>query len=141
MIKTKEEFEALMEAIDRVLRERNLPIHARPIHAVRELCMRLKIGLTLVSRTSEAIPGDYAGESLSAHIRDWYDVRYGDTLKADFSVGATVAYLVGDLWKVRLPLIWPFTSSRRSKRIASAAYTDSPWRKRPGPYDECPESD
>ena len=52
------------------------------------------------------IPNVYKGESLSGHIRDWFEARYGDRLKVDFSPGCFPIEIRRDLYLFRLPLIF-----------------------------------
>jgi len=105
-IKTKEEFESLMEEVDSALQAKGVPIHARQIHAIGEVSKKFKIDLLVAPLQKSATPNLYEGESLSAHILDWFDQRYGERLKVDFSIGYSVVMLKGDAWLLKCPLIY-----------------------------------
>lgn len=98
----KSHFEELMEEIDRGLKSDNVPIHARQILGWTRVCQRLNLSLPMVG---QPVAGIYSGPSLSGHIKDWYDSRYGDRLKIDFSVGYIPIAILEDLYLVRLPLV------------------------------------
>ncbi|WPO44118.1 HEPN domain-containing protein [Tardiphaga sp. 42S5] len=99
----KPHFEELMEEIDRGLKSDNVPIHARQIIGWTRVCQKLELNLPMVG---QPIAGVYSGPSLSGHIKDWYDARYGDRLKIDFSIGYIPIAILEDLYLVRLPLVF-----------------------------------
>jgi hypothetical protein len=103
--KNELEFLGFIEDIDNELKRRNVPIHARPLCAVSEACVRLKTSMFFVPG-GPPIPGDYTGDSLSAHIDAWYQKKYGDRLKIDFSPGTVAILIRGDAWKVKFPLMY-----------------------------------
>lgn len=102
-IADKAQFNALMEQIDENLKADGVPIHGRQIQGWIRVCQKLSLSLPLVG---EPIPGVYQGQSLAGHIRDWFDVRYGDRLKIDFSPGCFPVAIRGDLYLARLPLVF-----------------------------------
>jgi HEPN domain-containing protein len=51
------------------------------------------------------VPGLYEGSSLSGHIHDWYDRRYGKRLNIDLSPITFPTLIRGDLYLVRVPLL------------------------------------
>jgi hypothetical protein len=65
--KTESEFIILIEKIDEDFKSRKVPIHARPIEAVREFVKFVGTGLKL-GPACQAVPGRYSGESLTGHI-------------------------------------------------------------------------
>ena len=104
--KSQKEFNSLMEDIDSLLKERNVPIYNRPIHAPLEISRKLKVSFPLVPIQRNAIPGDYTGNSLSSHIQDWFEKQYRDRLSVQMGVGTGVILIKGDPWKVIYPLIF-----------------------------------
>lgn len=96
------EFNKLMEEIDETLKKRGVLIFQRQIYAIREVCVRLGISLS-VAPLSPAITGKFYGDSLSSHIIDWYDKKYGDRLKVDLGLGNGAIILKGDVWKTTFP--------------------------------------
>jgi hypothetical protein len=101
----KTAFLRLIEEIDKSLIQRNVPIHLRPMSAIREFCLKQHISIPVVP-DNPPIPGIYQGDSLSAHINGWYKSKYGDRLKVDFSPGSAVILIRDDPWKIDFPLIF-----------------------------------
>lgn len=99
------EFDALMEKVDRRLRERGLPISARPINAVVELAQAFNLPLPLgpIPLGSGLPAAEHWGTS--ERIYQWYDQQYGAKLKVDVTLGRAVINLDGDLWTAILPLL------------------------------------
>lgn len=98
-----QEFQALLGAIDRDLADQQVPISGRPLRAMLEYSKR--------TNTAFIMTGPL-GERISA----WFRHKYGCVLDRDFRIGNTVVELLGDLWRVRLPVIfgtWAFGASRK----------------------------
>jgi hypothetical protein len=114
IIKTEQEFEAMMREIDVILQEHQVPIHLREIKALGEAARILDVDALKVDvdalkggpLTSGPIPGIYEGDSLSAHIFEWLRKRYDKRLRVDFSNGYSVLILRGDAWLFRYPLVY-----------------------------------
>lgn len=104
--KNEKEFNKLMEEIDDLLKNRNIPIYNRPIHAPIEIARRLKISFPLVPIKGEALPDVYHIDSLSAHIHNWYRRKYGDRLKAEMGIGKGIILIRNDPWRVVYPMIF-----------------------------------
>lgn len=102
----KVEFEKLMEQIDKELRAKEVPIHARPIHAIGEVGKRLKIGFIFAPQPAPAVAGRYDSNTLAAHINKWYDDHYGDRLKIHHGPGSAVLLIRGDPWKIIFPRLY-----------------------------------
>lgn len=105
-ITTKDQFEILIQEIDAELQKKGVPIHARQLQAIGEVSKKFKITLPVAPLSSGPIPGNYQGASLSAHILEWFDNKYGDRLKIDFAIGYSLVLLRGDAWLLRFPLIY-----------------------------------
>jgi len=105
-ITSKAGFEAMMEDVDLALRDEGVPIHARPIRAISEVSKKLNISLLVAPLQSNPIPNQYEGENLSAHILRWFDQRYGERLKIDFSIGYSVIMIRGDAWLLKCPMMY-----------------------------------
>jgi len=103
-IRTKEEFEALMREVDQRLQKSEVSIHGRQIAALAEVASILGISIKGGPLTTGPIPGVYSGDSLSAHIFEWTEKRYGERLRVDFSIGQSVFLLRGAAWLIRFPL-------------------------------------
>lgn len=101
----KNEFNKMIEKIDNNLRSKNVPIHGRPLHAIREICVQRKISLNVIPKGT-AIPGNYEGDSLVAHVHQWYENKYGDRLKMNLSPGSVAVMIKGDVWKIDYPLFF-----------------------------------
>jgi hypothetical protein len=76
-ITTKDQFEILIQEIDTELQKKGVPIHARQLRAIGEVSKKFKITLPVAPLSSGPIPGNYEGESLSAHILEWFGSKYG----------------------------------------------------------------
>lgn len=89
-------FQRGMDLLDRTLLAERVPVPGRPIEAVRRIAMARHTALVMAgpetSPTVEAVFG-------------WYDERYGDRLKVDFSPGSAVVIVRGDPIVMKLPLI------------------------------------
>lgn len=57
-------------------------------------------------RPDKGAPGVYTGADAAAHIKKWFDDRYGDRQKIFMGPGSTVIVLRGDPWEIRLPRIY-----------------------------------
>lgn len=104
--KNQEEFNSLMESIDEILKSRNIPMPARPLHGAREVAKQLKMNLILTVKESDAIPGNYSGRSLSGHVYKWFNERYGERLKIFFGPGSAVIIIRKDPYKMNFPRIY-----------------------------------
>lgn len=104
-IKTEEDFEALMREIDEALQAKGIPIQWRQLGALGEASRLLGVPIRGNPSDTEPIPGVYSGYSLSAHINEWTQRKYGDRLKVDYSIGRSVYILQGDVWLIRFPLV------------------------------------
>lgn len=95
-----------MEDIDAKLHANNIPIHARSLHAALEYSKRFGMEIPITPSSTPAIPNDYTGAHVAAHIFHWCDERYGNRQKIFMGPGTTIIVLRGDPWELRLPLIY-----------------------------------
>lgn len=105
----QEEFNCLMEIIDAQLRAANVQIHARSFHATGEYSKLFKLTIPMPLTSDIGRVGIYTGADAGAHIRKWFDDRYGDRQKIFMGPGSTVIVLRGDPWEIRLPRIYGTT--------------------------------
>jgi len=103
--KNHNDFLKLIDKIDTELKKRNVPIYGRPIEAAREFAKKLKIEIKL-GPNCQAIPNRYDGDSLAGHIYEWYQKRYGERLKINFSPGSAAIIIRGDVWKINTPRVF-----------------------------------
>jgi len=99
------EFNKMIEEIDNDFKRKDMPIFQRPIYAIGKVSRRLNTRL-IINHRGLPIRGDYSGDSLVAHIREWYKKRYGDRLKIDLSPGSVAVLIKRDLWKIKFPLLF-----------------------------------
>ncbi len=97
--KTEDDFNKLMEEIDEYLKIKGIPIKSRELQTFREVAIRFKINVPLAS-SSEAKQEVFTGKSLFGHISKWFNERYGNKLKVDFSPGQTVILIKKDPYKI-----------------------------------------
>lgn len=102
-LKSADDFERLMLEVDQSMQERNIPIPGRELAALGEVAKRLRTSLYGGPAKCEPIPGNYTGRSLTGHVYQWIQQRYGDRLRIDMIVGESVALIRGDPWILRLP--------------------------------------
>jgi len=101
----KSEFLRLIEEINASLIRDNVSIPLRPMSAISKFYVNHKIYAPVVP-DGPPIPGDYNGDSLSAHINEWYQKKYGDRLKINFSPGSAALLIRGDAWRIDFPLLY-----------------------------------
>jgi hypothetical protein len=87
------ELEKALIEIDGEMRLENINIPARPLVAFSKLSSRYHIEIELRSE-------------LGDRINNWFENLYGDRLKPGWSLGATVIVISGDIYKVRIPLMF-----------------------------------
>jgi hypothetical protein len=87
------ELEKALTEIDSEMRSENINIPARPLAAFSKLTIRYPIEIDMRSE-------------LAQRINKWFENVYGDRLKISWSLGATVIVIAGDVYKVRIPLIF-----------------------------------
>lgn len=102
-----DEFEKAVEAIDQELKAEGVPPHARAFHAVRKFGQRFQLSMPF-TRPIPGAPNDlFENWPYSEAIFQWFAETYGERNKIDPSDGRKVAVLAdGDLWELRLPLVW-----------------------------------
>jgi HEPN domain-containing protein len=98
-----EEFNRFMIGIDEGLK--GTPILARQIKGMAEVASQLKTNIYGVPN-SFAKENDFSNLSLSAHVSVWFEKQYGDRLKVDLSNMQTICRVSGDLYKVKIPLVF-----------------------------------
>jgi hypothetical protein len=106
-ITTEEQFQELMEDIDRELRRDNIRIPGRPLHAISKVGNRFGLCLRIAPLPERpTIEGCYTGDDLSIRIFQWFDARYGERLHLEFPTGSMALWVREDLYKVRFPKTW-----------------------------------
>ncbi len=100
-VQDESEFQKLIETVDEHLKNRNIPIHARPIQAVIEIAKLLKI------KEIPLVPIKYADNSETAEIvsriHNWYEIRYSNRLKIHLGPGSVAILIKGDPWQIIFP--------------------------------------
>jgi hypothetical protein len=106
-VSTELEFEQIMEQIDEELRRQGVPVHARQLRGWLMIAQRYELeGLRLAPVQRPAKPNVYSGDDLTGHILNWFQLRYGEQLNVDPSVGHAIVVIRGDAYRVRLPRIY-----------------------------------
>lgn len=103
---TQEEFHRIMEQIDTQLRVNSVQIHARAFHAAGEYSKLFELEIPIFPCPDKGAPGVYTGANAAAHIRNWFNDRYGNRQKISMGPGSAVIVLRGDPWEIRLPRIF-----------------------------------
>ena len=105
-IQSEADFEQLMLEIDAEMQAEKVPIIGRELAAMRKVAVLLEQNVPLAPIQSPPIPGRYVGHSLAAHVKRWIEARYGDRLKHDFSYGYSASIIRGDIWLLRIPIVY-----------------------------------
>lgn len=58
-----------------------------------------------ISYDYKAIPGNYTGTSLYAHIKNWCDEQYGEKQKISSDMGSVIVKIHGYKWEIRIVLV------------------------------------
>jgi hypothetical protein len=88
-----QKFELFMRSIDEAMKAENVPIHTRQLLGHHEVAKTLNCEIVL-------------GDPFSKRILDWFETRYGDRLKIDYTIGRSVAVIAGDPYLVKYPVIY-----------------------------------
>lgn len=95
-----------MERIDSELRKAAVPIAGRSLNGATRYSRRFGLSFRFAKAGEQGTPGVFDDPAVDAHIRDWFERRYGKRQHADFGVGETVVLLRGEVWVVHLPRIY-----------------------------------
>lgn len=102
-IKTKEDFQNLMENVDTELKDKDFQIFQRPLAAWFEISSRFNLNLRFPPFKNIASENSYCGDDLTIRIFQWYENKYGDKLK--FDPTWKIAILIrGDAYRLQIPL-------------------------------------
>jgi HEPN domain-containing protein len=99
------EFNELMVEIDERLRSRQIPVPLRVIESFREISKELGLQL-IIALVQPPLVNDYSEASLSGHIVQWFQDRYGETLKLDMSPASAVILVKGDPYRLTIPVVY-----------------------------------
>lgn len=111
------EFETMMREIDRAMADQDIAITARPMMAGIELWKRYKIAFPYNDPGPNGDPELRRYWPLSQKVSAWFDTTYGDLLKVNYSPGATVLRIDGDLYRMHLPRFFGTGECIISKRF------------------------
>jgi hypothetical protein len=87
------ELSAALTEIDAKARSENVNIPARPLYALSELSTRFQMAVGVPSKLADS-------------VFSWFDRLYGDRLQMGLTLGTTAVLLGGDIYKLRLPLMY-----------------------------------
>ncbi len=112
--------------IDRLLRNKSVPIQSRPIEATMELAKRHNIALPLTPPIPGTYHSVYVNWPITEFIIKWFDQQYGNRLGVDWGPGKAAFSLRGDPWYYHFPLFYGkivLTASREksSKELSQIA--------------------
>lgn len=93
IFKNDRTFQSQMEEIDAELRSEDMPITGRPIAAISKISKRFKCSIRFDGVEAK-------------RINKWFEDRYGDRLKVDWSIGKTIILIKDDPYLVKYPLIF-----------------------------------
>jgi HEPN domain-containing protein len=103
---TESEFENRLSEIDREQRAENLPIYVRPLNAIHRYAVKYKVQIMLGGLQLFKSNNKFDSLNLAHTILDWYDKKYGNRVKKDFSKGYVALLIAGSVYKMKIPLIF-----------------------------------
>lgn len=97
-----------LQEIDNLLAERGIPISARPIHAIIEFGKKHKISMpiTISKHLQSVLPYPKEHEKYTSYIHKWYDEKYGERVKHNYSPGKLALLIKNTPWQMTLPLVY-----------------------------------
>lgn len=98
------EFENRISEIDREQREEKIPIYTRPLNAVHRYAIKYKVQIMLGGFQLFKSDDKFDSVNLAHTISDWYDKKYGNRVKKDFSKGYVALLIAGSVYKMKIPL-------------------------------------
>lgn len=106
----QQQFEALMQEIDKDLRQRQVPSDQRALRAAFEILKSAgtgaRIDAALLSGTYHGRPGCFQGQDLLAHTLSWFHAKYGTAQKHSMRLGVVATHIDGDPWLMTIPLFF-----------------------------------
>lgn len=114
------EFHELMLEVDRDLVSRGIAISGRPIMALGELSTKFGLPLPISKPRLNFFHESFQYWPISARVYEWYDQRYGERLKVNFSPGKMVILIEDDLWSMKFPRIFGAVSIVVSRTVESS---------------------
>lgn len=104
IIASEDEFQSVMEDVDRELREQKAPSPTRQTKALGILWRRLGMVEPFNLSTLPEAPafGSYSGSDLALRALNWMKARYGSKLEVQLP-GQTMTVIKGDAYRVKLP--------------------------------------
>lgn len=103
---SEEEFQNRIKEIDEELQIENVPISSRPLQAIGRYDKKYRMNIMIAGGDYFKTKNKYDSTNLADAINDWYKNKYGDKLKKDFSLGQIALLIVGDVYKLKIPLIF-----------------------------------
>ena len=103
---TDSEFENRISEIDKGQREENIPIYARPFNAIHRYAVKYKVQIMLGGFQPFKSDNKFDSMNLAYAISNWYDKKYGNRIKKDFSRGYVALLIAGSVYKMKIPLIY-----------------------------------
>src|SRR5690348_13181470 len=103
---TAEEYEKMMVSLDGHLASLGLGPAQRPLNAALVVSATLGLSGTPILGGSSDRGEKFSPKDLLGRVHDWYEETYGDRTKIDFSPGSVVVSLHGNLWEIKMPMVW-----------------------------------
>lgn len=100
------DFLARMEEIDDEFAARDLPIHARPLHALPLLIGGYSGPIFPLSENHAERFSPFEGPNLLKSISDWYSQRYGDRVNMPTDLAKVPVVIRRQIYLLRIPLVF-----------------------------------
>lgn len=124
----KSQISELLVGIDAELAGNGYTIPQRPIHAVMKVGQTLGLSLPITKPQQTDQNPSAANWPIVESIYQWYEHRYGDRIKQDFSQGTIAVPIRDDVYTVELPLVYGTVSfyAERERQPRSSNISQGP---------------
>lgn len=107
----RSKFLVLISAIDALLETKGVSIPHRPLESANEISRQLGIQSPFAITNRPSNTDSYGPGEIGRAIYEWYLERYGDKAKYDMDLGRVAFWLRGDVWFIRIPLIFDWANA------------------------------
>lgn len=102
----KDEFKNRMELIDTEQKKAKIPIYARQLNGLHLYCEKYKTSAMIAPLFKGISDDPFDSMNLAQTIFKWYETKYGEKIKKDFSLGSIAILLAGDIYCLKIPQIF-----------------------------------
>jgi hypothetical protein len=126
-LSTDQDFEAMMASLDACLHAAGYPPRLRPLNASSLVARKVFAEDHVVAASAQLLEQrrleyePFSSADIRRKIEVWYRENYGSLLKIDYSPSQAVVELAGNLWRIRLPLVFGTVHFKVERKLADSA--------------------